>query len=1097
MAVLMPRSVMWASDVRSPYVDLRETPLDWTLPFWASAPQAERAVETDVLAILEKVRIGQGADLFGVPQTAAEMEAESLFMLACNARRRTDEAARRGPLLRLTPYRIATDRSPMQPDSDGRRIYRPSRLDMLRHGMDWADQFAGMFLRQVVDPTRIDEITPDDPFVMTTVYVVAPLYEPLAAALIWPIVDEFVRRFGDRTAVRVVGMFSTGSFATDDTFTVEEASTHAALSELEILCGHATHERAAVEAVRDVVAERHPEWARRVAPDRSLFDSIYLVDRTKTSRSIARDSHELAVLVSNAIEGFLAAEIEDELDTLIDRTTTRTGYAYRLVGSVSDYVPLDDYLAIAHRDEVNERVRRDIFDDVKVRTLQSPAGGVLAADRDGDAMIRQLKVQPHQVIAQLGEAKITRRLFDRPRSRLHAQWRRFFARMRTRLNGRNPGYEWGAGPIVPELQLSREFLRPPAEMRRLGRISGNHRTREWLESARAVSARLMERIGGSIGGEEFDRAWGLAHLRFDGPNALEKAKRVLQQLQLFTWTRRRKDDEALVPQTLFVLMQSIVELIAADPAGLRVAVHRLEKLREGLFQLGGTPTSDVLRSQREKAEKLADDDQTLSEVHLSKLLLSMPHASAIMVRSLTFALVVMYGAGYMLSVDLPARGIIFSDWLQIGSAAAVGVVAVLPGIVWYSFIRYRHFLFKRRARHILDQRVNVVADLTAGQRIFDVHSRLSNAVTTLHNGLRESLELIDERSARRKPAPPFAPMSEFRDTCHLRRAATAPEVWERVRAVVAAEAARAGVDGGRLWIEAAKDMRNWMDLGTRLAQRIRLSVEYPVNAIDALDGLAAKVLVDLDGSVDDEVVSLQARQHRSDQRALGTWCPFREEGTGRNLKCTACSDSVHCPFGGEGLLRHAESNVGALLYATYFDAMPNLLDRIHGRSPEQRAILAQLIAGLSVENLLLESQAHGTEYPAELLDQMLHHSKVAAGFDFGIDVGHERTIVSFLIVQDANSSRLRDAALRVRMRICSSEDPSSVTALTVVAGLARADLNSATRAASEYARLSANDLDEIAIVSSTDRSSVYVTDDTDVVRMRRNIIGTPNNGGSS
>jgi hypothetical protein len=64
-----------------------------------------------------------------------------------------------------------------------------SRSGMFRAGIGAAGMTVRTLLSQVIDPTRLDSMQPRDPFVQTTIYVVASLSEPLASALVWPIVS--------------------------------------------------------------------------------------------------------------------------------------------------------------------------------------------------------------------------------------------------------------------------------------------------------------------------------------------------------------------------------------------------------------------------------------------------------------------------------------------------------------------------------------------------------------------------------------------------------------------------------------------------------------------------------------------------------------------------------------------------------------------------------------------------------------------------------------------------------------------------------------------------------------------------------------------
>ncbi|MCB0132868.1 MAG: hypothetical protein KDD78_18530, partial [Caldilineaceae bacterium] len=67
------------------------------------------------------------------------------------------------------------------------------RSDLFVAALENGALAARLLEMHLVDPVRNDNLAPDDPFVQTTLYVVAPLYEPLAAALIWPTVAGLKR----------------------------------------------------------------------------------------------------------------------------------------------------------------------------------------------------------------------------------------------------------------------------------------------------------------------------------------------------------------------------------------------------------------------------------------------------------------------------------------------------------------------------------------------------------------------------------------------------------------------------------------------------------------------------------------------------------------------------------------------------------------------------------------------------------------------------------------------------------------------------------------------------------------------------------------
>src|SRR5690606_14567706 len=153
---------------------------------------------------------------------------------------------------------------------------RATRGDMFNASLTHADYAARLLETNLLDPIRQDNLAPDDPFVQTTLYVIAPMFEPLTSAMIWPLVGGLMARMGRRHISNVVGMFATGSYATDLTRGVEDAATYTALTELEVLTGIRKDEsrRKALESyirttpagLGDFVGER-------------IFDHIYLLDR--------------------------------------------------------------------------------------------------------------------------------------------------------------------------------------------------------------------------------------------------------------------------------------------------------------------------------------------------------------------------------------------------------------------------------------------------------------------------------------------------------------------------------------------------------------------------------------------------------------------------------------------------------------------------------------------------------------------------------------------------------------------------------------------------------------------------------------------------
>ncbi|MEM7538920.1 MAG: hypothetical protein AAF639_42580 [Chloroflexota bacterium] len=181
-------------------------------------------------------------------------------------------------------------------------IERATRHDLFHTGLVHAEQATRLLETHVVDPIRHDVLSPDDVFVQTTLYVLFPCFEPAASSLVWPLVAQMMKRVGRRHINQVVAMCATGSYANDLSRIAEDASSYAALTELECLTG-LVNAPEMESRLKRIVERGNPELLPLVG--QSLFDHIYLLDREKSNQGLAEDSHELAVLASNAIEALV------------------------------------------------------------------------------------------------------------------------------------------------------------------------------------------------------------------------------------------------------------------------------------------------------------------------------------------------------------------------------------------------------------------------------------------------------------------------------------------------------------------------------------------------------------------------------------------------------------------------------------------------------------------------------------------------------------------------------------------------------------------------------------------------------------------------
>ena len=282
--------------------------------------------------------------------------------------------------------RLAVSRLPIGngvPDNDPL-----TRATMFRRGIQAAETAVRSLISQVIDPTRLDSMQTRDPFVQTTIYIIGSLAEPLASALIWPVVSEMVATLGSSHVARVVAFLGTGSFTADDTRVVEEATVHATLSELTALTGIGDGKTGALyELVKRCGGSG---WAQRVG--KRLFDMIYLIDREKSNQALAQSAYELSLVVGNAIEAFLVADGASHLErSLGPDFGIRPASPFSVLGAASDYVPVAEYIALAVEAAQKQVIRSEVLSAGSAqetragRLAEIGASTELALDRFVDA----------------------------------------------------------------------------------------------------------------------------------------------------------------------------------------------------------------------------------------------------------------------------------------------------------------------------------------------------------------------------------------------------------------------------------------------------------------------------------------------------------------------------------------------------------------------------------------------------------------------------------------------------------------------------------------------------------------------------------------
>ncbi|MCC7017945.1 MAG: hypothetical protein IT564_12150, partial [Rhodospirillales bacterium] len=455
--------------------------------------------------------------------TAAEKQATLLFQSAEATLQPLEVPGRpfHLPVTGLTPTAAG--------DANGNgqhRLRRATRQDMFQAALTHTVPIARLLETHLLDPSRQDELVADDPFVQTTLYVVAPLFEPLTSALIWPLVAQFMERVGQRHVAQVTAFFATGSYATDLTRPVEDATAFAALAELEALTGLQHYPDQQVTATLEETVQAYAPHLRE-AIGRPLFDYVYLLDREKSNQGLAQNSHELAVTTANALEALIVAGgnlfVQEQLGVGIH---AGEGRAYSLIGAAGDYVPLTQVLHAVNRQEESRLVR----DWVLRNSDQSSAGGVgaPAPTPPGAHQLMELDLTPQSVLTQLAP------------------------HLSDLLVNSSP-------TVIDELSVADRFILPKASAQQLRRV----RADQWRVAFHAHYRELDEYLQLAVGATYLNEAWGI--------QAVEPSRE---------WFLYEVDDR-LVPATVSRMQRKLLDILAASPAGLTQAQLQTERwLRE-------------------------------------------------------------------------------------------------------------------------------------------------------------------------------------------------------------------------------------------------------------------------------------------------------------------------------------------------------------------------------------------------------------------------------------------------------------------------------------------------------------------------------------
>lgn len=434
------------------------------------------------------------------------------------------------------------------------RVRRATRQDMFQAALAHTVPIARLLETHLLDPIRQDDLVADDPFVQTTLYVVAPLFEPLTAALIWPLVAQFMERVGQRHVAQVTALFATGSYATDLTRPVEDATAFTALAELETLTGlQQGREQQITAALQSAIQTHAPHLADAIG--RPLFDYVYLLDREKSNQGLAQSSHELAVVTANALEALIVAGgnlfVQEQLGVGMH---VGEGRAYSLIGAAGDYVPLAQVLQAVNRQEESRLVREWVLRNSD-RSQPNDAKQDLAALTNSPAAASEfasLDLTPQSVVTQLAP------------------------HLGNLLADQTP-------TTIDELTVADTFVLPRATAQQLRRV----RAERWKDAFQSHYRELDEYLQLAVGPKFLEEAWGIG--------AVEAGRE---------WFLYEVDDR-LVPAAVSQMQRKLLEILSASPAGLTRAqmqterwLHEIDQQRQRLHTVATPNARHLARVQR-------------------------------------------------------------------------------------------------------------------------------------------------------------------------------------------------------------------------------------------------------------------------------------------------------------------------------------------------------------------------------------------------------------------------------------------------------------------------------------------------------------------
>ncbi len=692
-------------------------------------------------------------------------------------RRGNDSSPRRGlpwPFRRPSKDEESDDALGGMPPAAQTAHDPPTRRHAFRAGLQAGDHIAHLVASNIIDPIRADTHVPGDPFVQTTLYVIAPLFEPLTSALIWPTIAHQLNYLGQRHIAQVVGIFAAGSYATDSSRVIEDATCYAAMAELEALTGLRPVNLAKFTAsMRQDLGKRGTnrgslpeEWLGH-----QLFDRIYLVDREKSNQGLARNSYELSVLVSNALQSLITADGAAYIDEQVGIDLRNAGERpYSLLGAAADYLPIDYLLQTAQENE-GKRLLREL-----VLPTEAAGGAVISPPPAAPNMepltpLQELGATSQQVLTQLTE------------------------QMPHLFNELSP-------QSVEQISVHPSYILPNATARKLRGLDPVR----WQASFDSHLHEILAQFEESTDAGALDSAWGLAALRENGLS-------------------QNASDARFLPAIAVRMRTRLLTLLGSQPAGI---VHARRQLHQWLYELGlerhalSSFANDVIpktgaghaERQLELRDWRARYMRTLGDQ--PSLFGSMTRAGGLLSGIVLLTLLYLFGSGLAGNIDaivasdanaVALMGLMdeafagaIVDFIE-SEANAATFIGLMLGAFLGAMISFRARL--RRVRALRRERVNLARSELTGrlqegvQRgLGRVHERLQQMLQQMDRVLEETCELLQDWSV--SEALPPLPPAEVTST-HLYRPHLNSALWERCQAFMRSRQDAEGRHGeGRL-----------------------------------------------------------------------------------------------------------------------------------------------------------------------------------------------------------------------------------------------------------------------------------------------------------